>query len=117
MLFEADYAKNYASIMYQCLVVARKLTFSNKVSELLDGALPAPRWLFHYITVTGRWLVAYSDREKIAQVTQSNIREVLQHVILAKKPYERRLRGATPILYVILERKPRNERPRYGLST
>ena len=44
-------------------------------------------------------------------------REVLQHVILAKKPYERRLRGATPILYVILVRKPRNERPRYGLST
>ena len=39
-------------------------------------------------------------------------REVLQHVILAKKPYERRLRGATPILYVILLRKPRNERPR-----
>ena len=33
-------------------VVARKLTFSNKVSELLDGAPPAPRWLFHYITVT-----------------------------------------------------------------
>ena len=44
-------------------------------------------------------------------------REVLQHVILAKKPYERRLRGAAPILYVILVRKPRNERPRYGLST
>ena len=44
-------------------------------------------------------------------------REVLQYVILAKKPYERRLRGATPILYVILVRKPRNERPRYGLST
>ena len=33
-------------------VVARKLTFSNKVSELLDGDPPAPRWLFHYITVT-----------------------------------------------------------------
>ena len=47
----------------------------------------------------------------------SYIREVLQHVILAKKPYERRLRGAAPILYVILVRKPRNERPRYGLST
>ena len=46
-----------------------------------------------------------------------HIREVLQHVILAKKPYERRLRGAAPILYVILVRKPRNERPRYGLST
>ena len=44
-------------------------------------------------------------------------REVLQHVILAKKPYERRLQGAAPILYVILVRKPRNERPRYGLST
>ena len=44
-------------------------------------------------------------------------REVLQHVILAKKPYERRLRGEAPILYVILVRKPRNERPRYGLST
>ena len=32
-------------------VVARKLTFSNNISELLDGAPPAPRWLFHYITV------------------------------------------------------------------
>ena len=30
------------------------------------------------------------------------IREVLQHVILAKKAYERRLRGAAPVLYVIL---------------
>ena len=48
---------------------------------------------------------------------RENIREVLQHVILAKKPYERRLRGAAPILYVILVRKPRNERLRYGLST
>ena len=46
-----------------------------------------------------------------------DIREVLQHVILAKKPYKRRLQGAAPILYVILVRKPRNERPRYGLST
>ena len=56
-------------------VVARKLTFSNKVSELLDGAPPAPRWLFHYITVTGRaGLSRTCDREKIAQlrVTQSN---------------------------------------------
>ena len=48
-------------------VVARKLTFSNKVSELLDGAPPAPRWLFHYITVTSHaasaGLVAYSDHE------------------------------------------------------
>ena len=35
-------------------VVARKLTFSNDISELLDGAPPAPRWLFHYITVTSR---------------------------------------------------------------
>ena len=52
-------------------VVARKLTFSNKVSELLDGAPPAPRWLFHYITVTGR---AGLSRTAIAQlrVTQSN---------------------------------------------
>ena len=33
-------------------VFARKLTSSNKVSELLDGAPPAPRWLFDYITVT-----------------------------------------------------------------
>ena len=33
-------------------VVARKLTFSNKLSELLDGAPPAPPWLFDYITVT-----------------------------------------------------------------
>ena len=33
-------------------VVAQKLTFSNNISELLDGAPPAPRWLFHYITVT-----------------------------------------------------------------
>ena len=33
-------------------VVARKLTFSNSISELLDGAPPAPRWLFRYITVT-----------------------------------------------------------------
>ena len=33
-------------------VVARKLAFSNNISELLDGAPPAPRWLFHYITVT-----------------------------------------------------------------
>ena len=34
-------------------VVARKLTFSNNnISELLDGAPPAPRWLFDYITVT-----------------------------------------------------------------
>ena len=27
-------------------VVARKLTFSNNISALLDGAPPAPRWLF-----------------------------------------------------------------------
>ena len=47
----------------------------------------------------------------------ASISEVLQHVILAKKPYERRLRGAALILYVILVRKPRNERPRYRLST
>ena len=33
-------------------VVARKSTFSNNISELLDGAPPAPRWLFHYITVS-----------------------------------------------------------------
>ena len=33
-------------------VVARKLTFSNNISELLDSAPPAPRWLFAYITVT-----------------------------------------------------------------
>ena len=33
-------------------VVARKLTFSNNISELLDGTPPAPWWLFHYITVT-----------------------------------------------------------------
>ena len=33
-------------------VVARKLTFSNNISELLDGAPPAPRWLFDYFTVT-----------------------------------------------------------------
>ena len=46
-------------------VVARKSTFSNNISELLDGAPSAPRWLFDYITVTS-WLVA--DRELIAQV-------------------------------------------------
>ena len=56
-------------------VVARKLTFSNNISELLDGAPPAPRWLFDYITVTSheaglsRTVI---DRESIAQVTQSN---------------------------------------------
>ena len=44
-------------------------------------------------------------------------REVLQHVILAKKPYERRLRGAATVLYVILVRKPRKLGLRYGLST
>ena len=44
------------------------------------------------------------------------ISEVLQHVILAKKPYERRLRGAVPVLYVILVRKPRKLGPGYGLS-
>ena len=33
-------------------VVARKLTFSNKIRELLDGAPPVPRWLFRYIIVT-----------------------------------------------------------------
>ena len=38
-------------------VVARKLTFSNNISELLDGAPPAPRWLFHYITVTSHVVV------------------------------------------------------------
>ena len=32
-------------------VVARKWTFSNKISELLYGAPPLPRWHFHYITV------------------------------------------------------------------
>ena len=37
---------------------------------------------------------------------------VLQHVILAKKPYERRLRGAAPVLYVILVRKPHKIAPR-----
>ena len=31
--------------------------------------------------------------------------EVLQHVILAKKRYKRRLRGAAPILYIIRVRK------------
>ena len=41
----------------------------------------------------------------------------LQHVILAKKPYERCLRGAVPVLFVILVRKPRKLGPRYGLST
>ena len=44
--------KKVALTITEAGVVARKLTFSNKVSELLDGAPPAPRWLFHYITVT-----------------------------------------------------------------
>ena len=44
------------------------------------------------------------------------IGEALQQVILAKKPYERRLWGATPVLYVILVCKPRKLKPRYGLS-
>ena len=39
-------------------VVARKLTFSNIISELLDGAPPAPRWLFDYITVTSHQSLA-----------------------------------------------------------
>ena len=49
-------------------VVARKLTFSINISELLDGAPPAPRWLFDYITVTSHvaglyvWIVSRSDR-------------------------------------------------------
>ena len=33
-------------------VVARNVTFSNNISELVDGAPTAPQWLFHYITVT-----------------------------------------------------------------
>ena len=62
-------------------VVARKLTFSNNISELymLDGAPPAPRWLFHYITVKSHAAGMHmglsctcGDREWIAQVTQSN---------------------------------------------
>ena len=43
--------------------------------------------------------------------------EVLQHFIVAKKPYELRLRGAAPALYIILVRKPHKLGPRYGLST
>ena len=53
----------------------------------------------------------------VLQWNVDNIREVLQHVILAKKPYGRRLRGAAPFHYVILVRKPRKLGPRYGLST
>ena len=54
-------------------VVARKLTFSNNISELLDGAPPAPRWLFHYITVTSHAAgLSRTVIVSIAQVTQSN---------------------------------------------
>ena len=55
----------------------------------------------------------------VASAASNDISEVLQHVILAKKPYdrERRLRGAAPVLYVILVRKPRKLGPRNGLST
>ena len=45
------------------------------------------------------------------------ISEALQHVISVKKLYEHRLRGAAPVLYVILVRKPRKLGPGYGLST
>ena len=48
-------------------VVARKLTFSNNISELLDGAPPAPRWLFDYITVTSH--VAGLSRTRIVSTT------------------------------------------------
>ena len=44
-------------------VVARKPTFSNNISELFDGAPPAPRWLFDYITVTSH--VAGLSRTRI----------------------------------------------------
>ena len=46
----------------------RTFSFSNKVSELLDGAPPAPRWLFHYITTVGgvsSWLARqHAGRKK-----------------------------------------------------
>ena len=45
------------------------------------------------------------------------ISEILHHVILTKKPYGRRLRGAALVLYVILVCKPRKLSPRYSLST
>ena len=36
MLFEADYAENYASIMYQCLIRTRKIESSRIVRDLLE---------------------------------------------------------------------------------
>ena len=54
---------------------------------------------------------------KIGRCQEVVNNEVLQHVILAKKPYERRLPDAVLVLYVILVRKPRNLSSHYGLST
>ena len=35
MLFEADYAKNYASILYQCLQLAHHWTWSEAMADII----------------------------------------------------------------------------------
>ena len=76
------------------------------------------------------WRIKKIQNKKIFRPTESSFRglrdrkqglfciglsEVLQHVILAKKPYDRRLRGAAPVLYFILVRKP-HKYTRYSCS-
>ena len=56
-------------------------------------------------------------KSSLLHVFSADISEVLQYVLLAKKPYERCLRSATPFLYDILGRKPRKSEPRYGFLT
>ena len=62
-------------------VVEQKLTFSNKVSELLNAAPPAPRRLFHYITVTsyaaGLWctVIVRADRESVSRSHRYTVKQ------------------------------------------
>ena len=60
MLFEADYAKNYASIMYQCLSVMMSCTIVERERErerdacdVIDITLKS-RVIMHMITSTAR---------------------------------------------------------------
>ena len=76
-------------------VVARKLLFSNNISELLDGAPPAPRWLFHYITVTisaaglSRTVIVSSAGDTVKQrqrrVTSPKLATVIEACLLTNR--------------------------------
>ena len=60
MLFEADYAKNYASIMYQCLFVAQWLERATRIRKTL-GSIPGGAALCFFYLIRMSVLLSLSE--------------------------------------------------------